>query len=100
MLHPQKKARKGARMVARVSPEDKAIIAKAAALSGQSVGTFMLTNARKAAEETLEARERIVLTAAESRRFVEALLAPPRPPTKAFVEAMRVYRTTVKSDLD
>ena len=54
---------------------------------------------RKAAVETLEARERIVLNAARSRRFVEALLAPPRPPSPALLEAARAYRATVKSDL-
>ena len=95
-----RKSRKGERLVARVTPEDKAIISKAAALSGQSAGSFMLVNARKAAEETLDARERIVLNAAESRRFVEALLSPPRPPSPALLKAMRAYRATVKSDLD
>ncbi len=54
----------------------------------------------KMTEKTLEARERIVLNAAESRRFVKALLASPRPPTPAMRKAMRVYRATVKSDLD
>ncbi|HXB01963.1 MAG TPA: DUF1778 domain-containing protein [Opitutaceae bacterium] len=95
-----RKIRKGSRLVTRATSEDKAIIAKAAALAGQSVGSFMLANARKAAEKTLEARERIVLNAAESRRFVKALLASPRPPTPAMHEAMRAYRATVKSDLD
>jgi uncharacterized protein (DUF1778 family) len=55
---------------------------------------------RKTAEKSLEARERIVLSAAESRRFVKALLAPPRPPTPVMRKAMRAYRATVKSDLD
>jgi uncharacterized protein (DUF1778 family) len=87
------------RLVARISPDDKAIIAWAAALAGQSVGGFVLAQARKAAVETLEARERIVLNAARSRRFVEALLAPPRPPSPALLEAARAYRATVKSDL-
>jgi uncharacterized protein (DUF1778 family) len=99
-LAHSRKSRKGDRLVTRATSEDKAIIAKAAALAGQSVGSFMLANARKAAEETLEARERIVLNVAESRRFVKALLAPPRPPTPAMREAMRAYRATVKSDLD
>jgi uncharacterized protein (DUF1778 family) len=95
-----RKIRKGSRLVTRATSEDKAIIAKAAALAGQSVGSFMLANARKAAEKTLEARERIVLDAAESRRFVKALLASPRPPTPGMRDAMRAYRATVKSDLD
>ncbi len=44
--------------------------------------------------------ERIVLDAEESRRFVEALLAPPRPPTPRMLAAMRAYKASVKSDLD
>ena len=88
------------RLVARISPDDKAIIARAAALAGQSVGSFVLAQARKAALETIEARERIMLNAAQSRRFVEALLEPPRPPSPALLEATRAYRATVKGNLD
>jgi uncharacterized protein (DUF1778 family) len=88
------------RLVARISPDDKAMITWAAALAGQSVGGFVLAQARKAALETLEARERIMLNATQSRRFVEALLAPPRAPSPALLEAARAYRATVKSDLD
>ncbi len=91
---------KGERLVARISPDDKALIARAAALTRQSVGSFVLAQARKAALDTLEERERIVLNAAQSRRFVEALLAPPRPPSPALLEAARAYRAAVKSDLD
>ena len=94
------KSPKGERLVARISPDDKTIIARAAALTGQSVGSFVLTQARKAALDTLEASERIVLNAAQSRRFVEALLGPPRPPSPALLEAAQAYRATVKSDLD
>ena len=89
------KPRKGDRLVARVSPEDKAIIARAAAIAGQSVGSFVLAQARNAAIETLETRERIVLNAGQSRRFVEALLAPPRPPTERMKRAMEIHRQTV-----
>lgn len=93
------KSPKGERLVARISPDDKAIITLAAALAGQSVGSFVLAQARKAALDTLETRERIVLNAAQSRRFVESLLAPPRPPSPALLAAAQAYRTTVKSDL-
>jgi uncharacterized protein (DUF1778 family) len=88
------------RLVARVSAEDKLIISRAAAISGQSMGSFIVAEARKAAEQRIEARERIVLNAEQSRRFVEALLAPARPPTKRMLEAMRAYKATVESDLD
>lgn len=102
LVHPQaqKKAQKRERLVARVSAEDKAIISQAAAIAGQSVGSFMLAEARKSALQTLEARERIVLNAAESRRFVEALLAPPRKPTPQMLAAMRAYKASVKSNAD
>jgi len=96
----RRRPQKRERLVARVTAEDKAVIAHAAALAGQSVGSFMVAQARKAALQTIETRERIVLNAEESRRFVEALLAPPRPPTPTMIAAMRAYKATVKSDLD
>lgn len=96
----RRKPQRRERLVARVTADDKAVIARAAALAGQSVGSFIVSEARKAALETIESRERIVLNAEQSRRFVEALLAPPRPPTKRMIGAMRAYIATVKSDLD
>ncbi|MDB6038755.1 MAG: hypothetical protein JWM99_2596, partial [Verrucomicrobiales bacterium] len=93
---PQKKER----LVARVSFEDKAIISQAAAIAGQSVGSFMLAEARKAAIQTLETRQRILLNTAQSRRLVEALLAPPRPPTERMKRALKLYRETVLSDVN
>jgi uncharacterized protein (DUF1778 family) len=87
------------RLVARVTADDKAVIAQAAALAGQSVGSFMVAEARKAALKTIETRERIVLNTAESRRFVKALLAPPRPPTERMKRALELYRNSVISDV-
>ena len=96
----QRRPQKRERLVARVTAEDKAIISQAAAIAGQSVGSFILSEARKAAVQTLETRQRILLNAEQSRRLVEALLAPPRPPTPRMIAAMRAYKATVKSDLD
>jgi uncharacterized protein (DUF1778 family) len=96
----QRRTQKRERVVARVTADDKAVISRAAALAGQSVGSFIVTEARKAALQTIESRERIVLNTEQSRRFVEALLAPPRPPTKRMLQALRAYKATVKSDLD
>jgi uncharacterized protein (DUF1778 family) len=94
------RTRKRERLVARATAEDKAIISQAAAIADQSVGSFILSEARKAAEKPLENRQPIVLNLEQSRRLVEALLAPPRPPTKRMIAAMRAYKATVKSDLD
>ena len=100
ILTKPRKTPKGERLVARISPEDKAIIAKAAAIAGQSVGSFVLAQARKAALDTLETQERVILSGAQSRRFVEMLLAPVRSPNAALADALRLYRVKVKSDLD
>jgi len=91
---------KSGRLVARVSGADKAIIVKAAALAGQSVGSFVVSQARKAALETVESHDRVVLNAEQSRRFVEALLAKPAAPTARMREAMKLSRAKVTSDLD
>jgi uncharacterized protein (DUF1778 family) len=69
-------------------------------LAGQSVGSFIVAGARQVALETLESRQRIILNAQQSRRFVEALLAAPRRPSRRMKEAMRDYKLRVKSDLD
>lgn len=99
LTKPTRTAKSG-RLVARVSGVDKAIIVKAAALAGQSVGSFVVSQARKAALETVESHDRVVLNAEQSRRFVEALLAKPAAPTARMREAMKLSRAKVTSDLD
>ena len=86
---------KADRLVARITPEDKLLITRAAAIAGQSVGSFVLAQARKAALTELETRERIELNAGQSQRFVAALLAPLRKPSAAVTEAYADYRATV-----
>lgn len=99
-LAKTKRDAKSGRLVARISGADKVIISKAAALAGQSVGSFVVSQARKAALETLETHDRILLHAEQSRRFVEALLAKPMVPTARMREAMKLSRAKVTSDLD
>jgi uncharacterized protein (DUF1778 family) len=87
--------RKSNRLVARVTPEDKALFERAAVLEGCSVGAFVIQKVRAAAEKVVQGRETIRLNQEESRRFIKALLAPPRPPTKRFKEALKTYRNSV-----
>lgn len=93
---PTSKSPKAERLVARVSPDDKRTIERAAALSGQSVASFVIAHARDAAEKTLERHDRIRLNAEDSRRFVEGLLAPARKVPKAAKDAFENYRQTVR----
>ncbi len=90
------KSPKAERLVARVSPDDKRTIERAAALSGQSMASFVIAHARDAAEKALERHDRIRLNAEESKRFVEGLLAPSRKVPKAVKMAFEEYRQTVR----
>ena len=87
--------RKSDRLVARVTPEDKALFERAAVLEGCSVGAFVVLKVRAAAEKIVQGRETIRLNHEESRRFIKALLSPPHPPTKRFKAALKTYRDTV-----
>jgi uncharacterized protein (DUF1778 family) len=91
---------KDTRFFARVSSVDKRLIEKAAALNGQSVGAFVVAQARSAASQLLAEHSVIKLNREESRRLVKALLAPPRPPTEAMKRALKLYRETVISDVN
>jgi uncharacterized protein (DUF1778 family) len=100
VLEKRRKTCKRERIFARVSAEDKAVISQAAAMAGQSAGSFMVAEARRAALETLESRQRIELNMEQSRRLVEALLAPPRRPTERMKRALKLYRETVTSEVN
>ena len=93
---PTSKTQKAERLVARVSPDDKRVIERAAALSGQSVASFVIAHARDAAEKALERHDRIRLGSEDSIRFVESLLAPVRKVPKAAKDAFEEYRKTVR----
>ena len=96
MAETTSRSSKAERLVARVSLDDKRTIERAAALSGQSVASFVIAHARDAAERTLERHDRIRLNAEDSKRFVEGLLAPARKVPKAVKDAFEDYRQTVR----
>ena len=91
---------KSQRFVARVTAADKQLFQKAAAIEGRSLAKFITLHTREVARRIVNQNNLIQLDAAQSRQFVEALLAPPRPPTPAMRESIRAYRRSVKSDFD
>lgn len=91
---------KSQRFVARLTAADKQLFRKAAAIEGRSLAKFITMHTLEVARQIVAKSHQIQLDAAQSRRFVEALLAPPRPPTPAMRESIRAYRRSVKSDLD
>jgi uncharacterized protein (DUF1778 family) len=64
---------------ARVSPEQKSLLERAAALEGRSLTDFVVASAHAAAMETIERHEVIALTARDSLGFTQALMHPPAP---------------------
>lgn len=88
------------RLVARVSRIDKELIERGAEVAGVSVANFVISYARKAAETLIREDGVIRLTAEESRKLLDVLLAPPAPPTVAAKKALNRYKQTVLSDVN
>ncbi len=83
--------RKSQRLVARVTRRHKRMFERAAAMEGRSVATFVVAHALEAAGQLLGEQEIIRLNSEQSRRFAEALLAPPGPVPPALRRANKEY---------
>jgi len=89
------KERRGERLVARVSRSDKLLFQRAASLEGRSVATFVITHAREKARRIVADQETIELDAAQSRRFVKALLNPTPSAANRLKKGVSAYRQRV-----
>lgn len=78
------------RMELRVTTAAKAVIQRAAAISGLSAGDLAYEGARR----VLATHEHMELTGANAEAFLKALDAPPEP-NERLVEAGRRYRAMV-----
>jgi len=86
------------RLVARVNGSDKQLLARAAALEGMSVATFVVTHARDVARRIVADADEIELDAAQSQRFVEALLKPVSGAPSRLRTAVKEHRQRVAAD--
>lgn len=73
---------KVARLEARISPEQKRLIERAADLQGRSLTEFVIRSTQQAAQEAIREHELMSLTARDTKAFVNALLKPPAPSAK------------------
>ena len=89
------KSKRSGRLVARITPDDKALLERAATLQGGSLASFIVFHVRQAAEAVIRQHAAIRLNEDESERFVHALLAPPGKAPARFTEAMALYRKSV-----
>lgn len=79
------------RLEARLSREQKALLQRAADLTGRTLTDFVVGSAQAAAEEAIRAHEVITLSVRDSVAFVESLLAP-SPPNDALRSAAQRHR--------
>jgi uncharacterized protein (DUF1778 family) len=84
-----RRSRKGERLEARVTPEQKKLIARAAALRGFSVTEFVVASAQQAASEAIKDFELLRLHEDAREVFVNAILNPPSPSQAARAAAKR-----------
>lgn len=83
--------RRAERIEARVTPEQKRLFERAAALEGRSLTDFLLASAQSAALQAISHYELLKLAPEDQRVFVDALLNPPAP-NKALRAAAARYR--------
>ena len=74
--------RKGSRLEARISAEDKEFLKRAADLQGCSLTEFVVRSAREAARKAVKEHQIMSLSTRDTEAFVKALLKPPAPSKK------------------
>lgn len=80
------------RFAARIQPEEKRMLERAAKLTGRKLTDFVMGSARDAALQAIERYEHLTLTDPRDREaFVDAMLNPPTPNDR-LREAARRYR--------
>lgn len=70
---------RGARLEARISAAQKALLQRAAALSGRTLSEFVVASAHEAASKVIAEHAVVQLSRAEQIAFVSTLLDPPKP---------------------
>jgi uncharacterized protein (DUF1778 family) len=84
-----RRSRKGARLEARVTPAQKRLIERAAALRGTSVTEFVVVSAQEAATSAIKDFELLSLREEAREVFINTILNPPAPNEAARIAAER-----------
>lgn len=90
-LRVRRHARKQERLEARIAPDQKRLIERAAELRGTTVTDFVVVSAQQAAEKTIKDFESLRLRDEAREVFVQALLNPAAP-NEALRAAAQRYR--------
>ena len=90
------KATRQVRFDARMSPELKMLLQRAADLGDETLSAFVLSSAREAAARRIREHDVLTLSVRDSERFVEALRHPPEP-NEFMVDAARQHAALIES---
>lgn len=82
---------RSARLEARLSSDQKALLQRAATLSGRTLSEFVIASAQEAARRVLAEHESLRLSREEQSAFVQALLDPVEPNAR-LRRAAKAYR--------
>ena len=83
-----------ARLEARISPEIKTLLQKAADLEGRTLTDFVIASVQTAAYATIQKHQTLKLSLEDSEAFADALLNPPLP-NEALKAAAVHYQQTI-----
>lgn len=78
-----------ARLEARISPETKALLQKAADLEGRTLTDFVVSTVQAEAHRVIEKHKTLKLSLEDSQDFVATLLDPPSPNEALKAAALR-----------
>jgi uncharacterized protein (DUF1778 family) len=81
------KIQKNARLEARVTPEQKQLMERAASLRGQNLTEFMVSVLAEASYQIIKDNSILELTERDRATFANALLNPPTPSERAYADA-------------
>jgi uncharacterized protein (DUF1778 family) len=82
------------RLAARVSPEQRELIQRAASLEGRTVTDYVVASAEASARETIRAHEVLRLSLEGAKQFFEAI-EHPAPPNERLLSTAERYRKLV-----
>lgn len=89
-----KKPSRSERLEARITAEQKALLSRAAELSGRSLTDFVISSAQTAARDTIRDHESMTLSERDRQAFVAALLEDAQPSERLRRAADRYRRST------
>ena len=84
------------RLEARISPETKSLIQKAADLEGRTLTDFVVASLQAEAYRVLEKHQKLKLNLEDSQAFVDALLNP-LPPNDALKKAALRHKKLISN---